>query len=131
MRLLERFEHQTAAAEFLDFQPTLFLRRADDVRPPARDAAGDRAGNRAGSMRLFVSGSAPLPAQVLEDFRKLFGHTILERYGMTETIMNISNPYEGERRPGSVGFPLPGVSVRILDAEGQACARRRDRRDLL
>jgi len=66
-------------------------------------------------MRLFVSGSAPLPAHVLEEFRTLFGHTILERYGMTETIMNISNPYVGERRPGSVGLPLPGVSVRLSE----------------
>jgi malonyl-CoA/methylmalonyl-CoA synthetase len=64
-------------------------------------------------MRLFVSGSAPLPAQVLEEFRDKFGHTILERYGMTETMMNISNPYAGERRPGSVGMPLPGISARI------------------
>jgi malonyl-CoA/methylmalonyl-CoA synthetase len=69
-------------------------------------------------MRLFGSGSAPLPAQVLEEFRALFGHTILERYGMTETLMNISNPYAGERRPGSVGLPLPGVSVR-LDETGE------------
>jgi malonyl-CoA/methylmalonyl-CoA synthetase len=70
-------------------------------------------------MRLFVSGSAPLPAQVLEEFRMKFGHTILERYGMSETIMNISNPYAGERRAGSVGLPLPGVSVRLLDEEGR------------
>jgi malonyl-CoA/methylmalonyl-CoA synthetase len=69
-------------------------------------------------MRLFVSGSAPLPARVLEDFESRFGHTILERYGMTETLMNISNPYTAERRPGSVGFPLPGVSVQIRDADG-------------
>src|SRR6185437_7245016 len=62
-----------------------------------------------------VSGSAPLPAQVLEDFRALFGHTILERYGMSETLMNISNPYAGERRPGTVGSPLPGVSAKIDD----------------
>jgi malonyl-CoA/methylmalonyl-CoA synthetase len=68
-------------------------------------------------MRLFVSGSAPLPAHVLERFRQLFGHTILERYGMTETFMNTSNPYIGERRAGTVGFPLPGVSVRIEDGE--------------
>ena len=68
-------------------------------------------------MRLFVSGSAPLPAQVLEEFREKFGHTILERYGMTETMMNLSNPYAGERRPGSVGFPLPGISVRIHHAD--------------
>jgi malonyl-CoA/methylmalonyl-CoA synthetase len=60
-----------------------------------------------------------LPAQTLEDFRKLFGHTILERYGMTETLMNISNPYDGERRPGSVGFPLPGITVRVVNAEGR------------
>jgi malonyl-CoA/methylmalonyl-CoA synthetase len=66
-------------------------------------------------MRLFVSGSAPLAAQVLEEFRDKFGHTILERYGMTETMMNISNPYAGERRPGSVGLPLPGISARIDD----------------
>ena len=68
-------------------------------------------------MRLFVSGSAPLPADVFHRFRELFGHAILERYGMTETFMNISNPYVGERRPGTVGFPLPGVSVRIVDGE--------------
>jgi malonyl-CoA/methylmalonyl-CoA synthetase len=66
-------------------------------------------------MRLFVSGSAPLPSHVLEQFRTLFGHTILERYGMSETLMNISNPYIGERRPGTVALPLPGISVRILD----------------
>src|SRR5262249_50596489 len=70
----------------------------------------------------FISGSAPLPAQVLEDFRKLFRHTILERYGMTETMMNISNPYVGERRPGSVGFPLPGISVKLLNEEGREVA---------
>jgi malonyl-CoA/methylmalonyl-CoA synthetase len=70
-------------------------------------------------MRLFVSGSAPLPPQVLERFREKFGHTILERYGMSETFMITSNPYAGERRPGTVGPPLPGVSVRLLKAEGQ------------
>src|SRR5439155_1699968 len=53
----------------------------------------------------------------LERFRDLFGHTILERYGMTETFMTISNPYVGERRPGTVGFPLPGVSTYIEDGE--------------
>jgi malonyl-CoA/methylmalonyl-CoA synthetase len=71
---------------------------------------------------LFVSGSAPLPAQVLEEFRSRFGHVILERYGMSETLMNMSNPYAGERRAGSVGFPLPGVSVRLLDSEGNPVA---------
>jgi malonyl-CoA/methylmalonyl-CoA synthetase len=69
-------------------------------------------------MRLFVSGSAPLAAATLEKFRGLFGHVILERYGMTETLMNTSNPYEGERRPGSVGLPMPHVSIRLCDPEG-------------
>ena len=73
-------------------------------------------------MRLFVCGSAPLPAQILEEFRVLFGHTILERYGMTETMMNISNPYDGERRPGSVGLPLPGVMVKIVGPDGRPVA---------
>ena len=58
-----------------------------------------------------------MPAQVIEEFRALFGHVILERYGMTETFMNIGNPYTGERRPGTVGFPFPGVSVKLIDGE--------------
>ncbi|MEL0251785.1 MAG: AMP-binding protein, partial [Novosphingobium sp.] len=69
----------------------------------------------ASTMRLFVSGSAPLSAEVHKDFSARTGHAILERYGMTETNMNTSNPYEGERKPGSVGFPLPGVDLRIAD----------------
>jgi malonyl-CoA/methylmalonyl-CoA synthetase len=73
-------------------------------------------------MRLFVSGSAPLPAKVLEDFRARFGHTILERYGMSETMMNISNPYVGERRAGSVGLPLPGISVQVRGPDGNILA---------
>ena len=66
-------------------------------------------------MRLFVSGSAPLSAETHKEFEARTGHAILERYGMTETNMNTSNPYDGERIPGSVGFPLPGVEVRIAD----------------
>jgi malonyl-CoA/methylmalonyl-CoA synthetase len=68
-------------------------------------------------MRLFVSGSAPLLAQTHEAFAGRTGHAILERYGMTETGMNTSNPYDGERRPGTVGFPLPGVNIRICEPE--------------
>jgi malonyl-CoA/methylmalonyl-CoA synthetase len=118
MRLLERFEHQTAVETFLDFRPTLFF----GVPTMYVRMLGWEAGTArevGGFMRLFVSGSAPLPAQVLEEFRDLFGHTILERYGMSETIMNISNPYAGERRAGTVGFALPGVSVRLLNHELQ------------
>ncbi len=68
-------------------------------------------------MRLFISGSAPLLAETHETFRALTGHTILERYGMTETNMNTSNPYEGDRIAGTVGFPLPGVELRVTDPE--------------
>ena len=121
MRLLERFDHRTAVETFRDFQPTLFFGvptiyvRLLDWPPGAAREAGEH-------VRLFVSGSAPLPAQVLEEFQARFGHVILERYGMTETLMNLSNPYQGERRPGSVGLPLPGVSVRLLDANSRPVA---------
>ena len=70
-------------------------------------------------MRLFVSGSAPLLAQTHVGFEDRTGHAILERYGMTETGMNTSNPYEGARIAGTVGFPLPGVSVRVAAAPGE------------
>jgi malonyl-CoA/methylmalonyl-CoA synthetase len=68
-------------------------------------------------MRLFVSGSAPLLADTHREWSARTGHAVLERYGMTETNMNTSNPYDGERVPGAVGFPLPGVSLRIADPE--------------
>jgi len=72
---------------------------------------------RTAHMRLFVSGSAPLLAETHARWRDKTGHVVLERYGMTETNMIASNPYEGERRPGAVGFALPGVSLRIADPE--------------
>jgi malonyl-CoA/methylmalonyl-CoA synthetase len=116
MRLLERFDYRTATQELLDFQPTLFF-GVPTVYVRLLDTAPDAAREIGARMRLFVSGSAPLPPHVLEQFRALFGHTILERYGMTETFMTLSNPYVGERRPGTVGFPLPGVSARIDGGE--------------
>ena len=104
--------------DFLDFRPTVFfgvptiyVRLLNMTEASAREIGG--------FMRLWVSGSAPLPAHVLEDFKERFGHTILERYGMSETLMNISNPYVGERRPGAVGFPLPGVSVQVRGSNGE------------
>jgi malonyl-CoA/methylmalonyl-CoA synthetase len=118
MRLVERFDYQRAESVFDTFQPTLFFGvptiyiRLLDLSPDAARRIGKRA-------RLFVSGSAPLPAAVHETFRERFGHTILERYGMSETLMLISNPYEGERRAGTVGLPLPGVSVRLAGPDGQ------------
>jgi malonyl-CoA/methylmalonyl-CoA synthetase len=73
------------------------------------------------NMRLFVSGSAPLLTETFNNFQKLSGHTILERYGMSETVMLVSNPYEGARIGGSVGVVLPGVEVRVVNESGQSC----------
>ena len=70
------------------------------------------------SMRLFISGSAPLLSSTFAEFEQRTGHRILERYGMTETGMSTSNPLNGERRAGTVGFPLPGVEVRVEDDQG-------------
>jgi malonyl-CoA/methylmalonyl-CoA synthetase len=75
------------------------------------------------NMRLFISGSAPLLIETFNDWRERTGHTILERYGMSETVMLTSNPYrpeDGERRGGTVGFPLPGVSLRVQGDKGDA-----------
>jgi malonyl-CoA/methylmalonyl-CoA synthetase len=121
MRLVERFEAQRAAPLFEEFRPTLFFGvptiyvRLLELPAAAARGIGQRA-------RLFVSGSAPLPAHVHEAFRERFGHTILERYGMSETLMLISNPYEGDRRAGTVGLPLPGVSVRLGSSVGKVPA---------
>ena len=76
------------------------------------------------NMRLFVAGSAPLLTETFDEWRARTGHTILERYGMSETAMLTSNPYDpvqGERRGGTVGFPLPGVQLRVRDGEGRDC----------
>jgi malonyl-CoA/methylmalonyl-CoA synthetase len=116
MRLVERFDIKTAPEIFESFQPTLFF-GVPTIYVRLLELPDERAKQIGEKMRLFVCGSAPLPANILEEFRQKFGHTILERYGMSETLMNLSNPYEGERRAGSVGFPLPGVSVKIVDSE--------------
>lgn len=122
MRLLERFDQRTAAAAFIDFKPTLFFGVPTIyVRLLESSVISDEQARTVGSgARLFVSGSAPLPAHVHEAFRAKFGHTILERYGMSEALMIMSNPYEGERRAGSVGPPLPGVSARLIGDDGAA-----------
>ncbi len=89
--------------------PTFYTRLLD------RD---DFTADVARNMRLFISGSAPLLAETHREFEARTGHRILERYGMTETNMNTSNPYEGERRAGTVGYPLPGVELRVCDESG-------------
>ncbi len=95
--------------------PTLYVRLVEELR--RRAARGERPD--LSRVRLFCSGSAPLAAETFAAFRELAGHEILERYGMTEAGMILSNPYAGPRRPGTVGTPLPGVSVRIVDEAGQ------------
>ncbi len=119
MRLVERFDHATAADVFEAYRPTLFF-GVPTMYVRLLDVPDDRARRIGAAARLFVSGSAPLPAQVLAAFEAKYGHVILERYGMTETLMNVSNPYDGERRPGTVGFPLPHVDVKLLDEQGSA-----------
>jgi len=77
-----------------------------------------------GGMRLFIAGSAPLLIETFDAWRERTGHTILERYGMSETVMLTSNPYsavQGQRRGGTVGFPLPGVQLRVRDDAGEPC----------
>ncbi len=93
--------------------PTMYVRL---LAEPAFDAALCQ------HMRLFVSGSAPLLTETFHEFKSRTGHTILERYGMTETGMITSNPLEGERKGGTVGPPLPDVQVRVVDDHGAACA---------
>jgi malonyl-CoA/methylmalonyl-CoA synthetase len=121
LRLLPRFDHATAANEFLDFAPTLFFGvptmyvRLLEMDEPTAQRVGTAA-------RLFVSGSAPLAPAVFAEFERRFGHRILERYGMSETLMLLGNPYVGERRPGTVGHAFPGVSVRIVDRSGEDVA---------
>jgi malonyl-CoA/methylmalonyl-CoA synthetase len=117
LRLFPRFESKRtlrdlAAGDATLFfgVPTLYVRMVEELRSePAIDLS---------HMRLFCSGSAPLAPETFEAFRTLTGHTILERYGMTETGMNLSNPYAGPRLAGTVGTPLPGVDMRIVDDAG-------------
>jgi malonyl-CoA/methylmalonyl-CoA synthetase len=89
--------------------PTMYHKLVES--PVAADLAG---------LRLAVSGSAPMPAALHEQVRAACRQVVLERYGMTETVMLVSNPYEGQRRPGTVGFPLPGVEVRLAPTAGGA-----------
>jgi len=111
IRLLPRFDLDALfagmkSATVMMGVPTFYTRLLADPRLDRAATAG---------MRLFISGSAPLLAETHRAWRDATGHMILERYGMTETNMNTSNPYDGERRPGTVGLPLAGVSIRVVD----------------
>ena len=98
--------------------PTIYLRliSAWETASAQRQLELSRAAAR---LRLMVSGSAALPVSTLERWKKITGHTLLERYGMTEIGMALSNPYHGKRVPGSVGIPLPGVQVRLCGQNGE------------
>lgn len=116
--LRQRFNAAEAAGELLGGEPTLFfgvptlyVRLVEEFRR--------QGGAGVPRIRLFCSGSAPLSPETFEAFRELTGHAILERYGMTETGMSLSNSYAGARIPGTVGTPLPGVSARIVDSENR------------
>jgi malonyl-CoA/methylmalonyl-CoA synthetase len=118
--LLARFDADAVLDAASEHEATLFfgvptmyqrLARSPRVRELAR-------------LRLCVSGSAPLPAELHKILAERTGQQVLERYGLTETLMNVSNPYEGERRPGSIGLPLPGVELRLSSGlEGEIQVR--------
>ena len=110
---LQKFEiteiiEAICASTLLMGVPTFYTRLLADERLTVQLAK---------NMRLFISGSAPLLAETHEEFTRRTGHYILERYGMTETNMITSNPYNGERRPGTVGKPLPDVEIQINDSQ--------------
>ena len=119
VELRRKFEARAIAADLTSAEParrptlffgvpTMYVRLVEALADPAVDRAA------LARMRLFCSGSAPLAPETFEAFRELSGHAILERYGMTEAGMILSNPYVGERRAGTVGTPLPGISVRLV-----------------
>jgi len=126
LEILERFDvdatwDRLASGDITVFTavPTIYQRlirawEAADADLRRRMSDGCR------SARLMMSGSAALPVSVLERWREISGHTLLERYGMTEIGMALANPLRGRRRPGTVGVPLPGVNVRIVDERGDA-----------
>jgi malonyl-CoA/methylmalonyl-CoA synthetase len=119
MLLLPKFEARTVLSHLAEVTtymgvPTHYTRL---LKEPELDC------ELAARVRLFVSGSAPLSPDTHREFLARTGHTILERYGMTETLFNTSNPYDGARVAGSVGLPLPGIEVRVTDRESGAVLR--------
>ncbi|MGZ4678515.1 MAG: AMP-binding protein, partial [Acidimicrobiia bacterium] len=117
--LLPRFDPDAVLDAARDHDATLFFGVPTMY---ARLANSERVAELA-RLRLCVSGSAPLPAALHGDLRERAGVRVLERYGMTETLMNVSNPYDGERRAGTVGFPLPGVEVRLDEPTAEILLR--------
>jgi malonyl-CoA/methylmalonyl-CoA synthetase len=123
VRLHDRFAAATVVRSFRDDGATVFMGVPTMYRLLIEhlETAPEEAPALA-SGRLFTSGSAALDPADAAAFASLTGHAILERYGMTETGFTLSNPYDGERRPGTVGRPVPGCDVRIVDDDGRPCA---------
>jgi len=117
--MMPEFDTEKVWARLASHELTLFMAVPTIY---ARLAAKPRAGDYS-HIRLMVSGSAALPVSVLERWRELTGHTLLERYGMTETGMILSNPLQGERRPGYVGTPLPGIEVKLVGEPAEIWVR--------
>ena len=117
--LLPRFDADAVLDAAFEHDATLFFGVPTMY---ARLAASERVAELA-RLRLCVSGSAPLPSSLHDELDAIAGVRVLERYGMTETLMNVSNPYDGERRAGTVGFPLPGVEVRLHRPSGEILLR--------
>ena len=113
--LHRKFDAAAAYDALLDGRVTMFFGVPTMYTRLLREAEGRD--ERPNPIRLYVSGSAPLSPQAFDEFEVLFGERILERYGMTETVMNLTNPYEGERRPGTVGRPFPGQEARVVGVE--------------
>ena len=109
-RIVEAFA--TGGATAFMGVPTMYVRLLEHLEAHPESAKALR------RARLFTSGSAPLPADDFRAFQEKTGHAILERYGMSETLFTLSNPYDGERRPGTVGLAVPGYEVRIVDDAG-------------
>jgi len=115
MRWLESFSAQKA----MNFLPECTVMMGVPTYYTRLLAEPEFGAGQCANMRLFISGSAPLLAETFEEFHARTGHTIIERYGMTETNMNTSNPLKGERRAGTVGPALPGVQVRVVGDGGE------------
>jgi len=122
VRLERRFDAAAAVDTLAAGEATLFFGVPTLYRRLAEELARRETPADFSAVRLFVSGSAPLPTELFEAFRAAAGVEILERYGMTETGMLLGNPLGGPRLPGTVGVPLPGVEARLVDPQGRPVA---------